>query len=141
MPYLYSPERYARSVATIRELAADHDRSLDGFLWMAYVMVSVDVNRERAREHAARFLGTTYSQDFTEFIDRVSVAGPLEQVVERLMAFVHAGARHLVFLPCQDGASQAPGAWETWLPELLTQLRGASAVTPPSGSAAPWSED
>ncbi len=78
MPYLYSPERYVRSVATIRELAADHDRSLDGFLWMAYVMVSVDVNRERARERAARFLGTTYSQDFTEFIDRVSVAGPLE---------------------------------------------------------------
>jgi probable F420-dependent oxidoreductase len=132
MPYLYSPERYARSVATIRELAAEYERSLDGFSWMAYVMVSVDADHERARQRAAQFLGTTYSQDFTEFIDRVAVAGPLELVVERLIDFVHAGARHLVLLPCHGPS----GAGEAWLPELLARVRSASAVTPPSGPAA-----
>jgi probable F420-dependent oxidoreductase len=128
MPYLYSPERYARSMATIREFATEQERSLDGFLWMAYVMVSVDADHERARERAAQFLGTTYSQDFTAFIDRVAVAGPLETVVERLMAFVHAGARHLVLLPCQDQMRQASGIGETWLPALLAGVRDASAA-------------
>lgn len=137
MPYLYSPERYARSVAAITELAAEHERSLDGFSWMAYVMVAVDADREKAREQAAQFLGTTYSQDFTELIDRVAVAGPLEMVVERLMAFVEVGARHLVLLPCQDQASQAPGIGETWLPELLDRVRRAGGGTGSSGSAGP----
>ncbi len=128
MPYLYSPERYARSIATIREFAAEQDRSLSGFLWMAYVMVSVDADHEKARQRAAQFLGTTYSQDFTEFIDRVAVTGPLETVVERLMAFVRAGAGHLVLLPCRDELQQTSGAEEAWLPELLAGVRDSSAA-------------
>lgn len=128
MPYLYSPERYLRSVLTIRELAAEHERSLDGFMWMAYVMISVDADQRKARERAAQFLGTTYSQDFTGFIDRVSVTGPLETVVERLMAFVHAGARHLVVLPCLDQPQQRSGLGETWLPEMLAGIRDAGAA-------------
>jgi alkanesulfonate monooxygenase SsuD/methylene tetrahydromethanopterin reductase-like flavin-dependent oxidoreductase (luciferase family) len=127
MPYLYSPERYARSISRIRECAAEQERSLDGFLWMAYVMVSVDANPEKAQERAAQFLGTTYSQDFTEFVDRVAVAGPLEFAVERLMAFVQAGARHLVLLPCQDQMRPVPGVREAWLPDLLAGVREASA--------------
>jgi alkanesulfonate monooxygenase SsuD/methylene tetrahydromethanopterin reductase-like flavin-dependent oxidoreductase (luciferase family) len=126
MPYLYSPERYVRSMATIREFAAKEERSLEGFLWMAYVMVSVDPDHEKARERAAQFLGTTYSQDFTAFIDRVAVAGPLETVMERLMAFVRAGARHLVLLPCQDQSRQASRVGETWLPDLLDGVRAGA---------------
>jgi alkanesulfonate monooxygenase SsuD/methylene tetrahydromethanopterin reductase-like flavin-dependent oxidoreductase (luciferase family) len=126
MPYLYSAERYARSVATIRELAAGEGRSLDGFLWMAYVMVAVDANREDARRRAAQFLGATYAQDFTEFVDRVAVAGTLDTVVDRLVAFLRAGARHLVILPCHDQPPRDSGL-EPWLSELLAGIRGARA--------------
>jgi alkanesulfonate monooxygenase SsuD/methylene tetrahydromethanopterin reductase-like flavin-dependent oxidoreductase (luciferase family) len=128
MPYLYSPERYGRSMVTIREMADEQERSLDGFRWMAYVMVSVDADHEKARQRAAQFLGTTYSQDFTEFIDRVAVAGPLETVVERLLAFIRAGARHLVLLPCRDEMQLTSGAQEAWLPDLLAGVRDASAA-------------
>jgi alkanesulfonate monooxygenase SsuD/methylene tetrahydromethanopterin reductase-like flavin-dependent oxidoreductase (luciferase family) len=127
MPYLYSAERYERSVVAIRELAAERGRSLDGFLWMAYVMVSVDGNREEARARAARFLGTTYSQDFGQFIDRVAVTGVLEEVVDGLVAFVKAGARHLVLLPCGDPAPSAAAGSAPWLPELLAGVRAAAA--------------
>lgn len=126
MPYLYSPERYARSVATIQELAAGEGRSLDGFLWMAYVMVAVDADGEKARRGAARFLGATYAQDFTEFVDRVAVAGTLDAVVDRLLAFVRAGARHLVILPSHE--QQARAAVPAWLPELLAGVRGSSSA-------------
>jgi alkanesulfonate monooxygenase SsuD/methylene tetrahydromethanopterin reductase-like flavin-dependent oxidoreductase (luciferase family) len=127
MPYLYSSERYARSVATIRQLAASEGRSLNGFLWMAYVMVAVDVNQEKARERAAKFLGSTYAQDFTQLVDRVAVTGTVDAVVDRLVAFVRAGAQHLVLLPCRDQTS-GEAALESWLPEVFARLRSATAT-------------
>ena len=127
MPYLYSSERYARSVATIREFAATEGRSLNGFLWMAYVMVAVDEKHEKARQRAAQFLGSTYAQDFTELVDRVAVTGTVDTVVDRLNAFVRAGARHLVLLPCHDQTS-AETALEPWLPEVLDRVRGSSST-------------
>jgi alkanesulfonate monooxygenase SsuD/methylene tetrahydromethanopterin reductase-like flavin-dependent oxidoreductase (luciferase family) len=126
MPYLYSAERYARSVAEIRGYSSALGRSLDSFLWMAYVMVSVDTDQEVARERAARFLGSTYSQEFGNFVDRVSVTGTLEAVVEGLAAFVRAGAGHLVLLPCHDPMERHSPESPAWLPELLSGVRDAT---------------
>jgi alkanesulfonate monooxygenase SsuD/methylene tetrahydromethanopterin reductase-like flavin-dependent oxidoreductase (luciferase family) len=100
MPYLYSPERYARSVATVREHAETIGRDLSSFTWYAYVFVSLDDDRTRARRTAAEFLGGTYSQDFDAMIDRVACAGDVDQVVDRLTAFVDAGVDHFVLAPC-----------------------------------------
>jgi len=125
MPYLYSPERYARSVATIWELADGTGRSLESFHWMAYLMVSVDDDFQKAQEQPATFLGQTYSQDFGDFIDRVSVSGPLERVVERLRAFVHAGARHLVLLPCREPKGRSGDSLPPWFPELVKAVRAS----------------
>ena len=120
MPYLYSAERYARSVATIKEIAAESGRSLDAFRWMSYVMVAVDDDPATARRAATEFLGGTYGQDFTRFVERVTVTGNLDQVVEGLRAFVEAGARHIVLLPCSVSPSREV---VPWLPALLAQLR------------------
>jgi probable F420-dependent oxidoreductase len=104
MPYLYSPRRYADSVATIRETAAADGRDLTGFEWFAFVFVNVDDDGDRAREDAARFLGGTYTTgDFAAMIDRVAAAGTADQVTATLQAFVDAGARHLVFTPMVRG--------------------------------------
>ena len=127
MPYLYSAERYERSVAVIRGLATTHRRSLDEYLWMAYVMVSVDNDRDAARACAARFLGTTYSQDFDHFIDRVAVTGTLDEAVDGLTSFVRAGARHLVLLPCEEPARMGSVESAPWLPELFAGVRAAAA--------------
>jgi alkanesulfonate monooxygenase SsuD/methylene tetrahydromethanopterin reductase-like flavin-dependent oxidoreductase (luciferase family) len=120
MPYLYSAERYARSVATINQIAAENGRSLDAYRWMSYLMVAVDDDPATARRAATEFLGGTYDQDFSRFVERVAVTGNLDQVVEGLAAFVESGARHLVLLPCTVAPSpeMAP-----WLPALLTELR------------------
>ncbi len=125
MPYLYTAERYAESVAAIRDVARGEGRSLDSFLWMAYVMVSVDTDPEVARGRAARFLGGTYSQDLSHLVERIAVAGTLESVLDRLLAFVRAGAHHLVLLPCRDPARGSPPDVDPWLPELLAGIRGA----------------
>ena len=115
MPYLYSPERYARSVATIRQEAERHGRDLTDFGWYAYVFVSMDTDQAAATTAARNFFGNTYRDNFEDFLDRVACVGTPEQVTERLLAFIQAGARHLILVPC---ARQQ----ETYH-ELLTSIR------------------
>jgi probable F420-dependent oxidoreductase len=99
MPYLYSPRRYAASVATITECAAEAGRDLDGFEWFAFVFVNAHRDGARAREETAEFLGGTYRQDFSEMLGSVAVAGTPAEVTARLHEYVDAGARHLIITP------------------------------------------
>ena len=108
MPYLYSPNRYAASVARIRELATEEGRDLSDFEWYAFVFVNADPDGRRAREDAARTLGGNYNQDFRAMIDRVAAAGTPADVRQRIQDFVDAGARHFVFVPATGGGSPDP---------------------------------
>jgi probable F420-dependent oxidoreductase len=105
-PYMYSPRRYAESVATIRQLAADAGRDLAGFHWLVWVFLNINPDGDTAREEAARMMGGTYSQDFRAMIDAVAAAGTAAEVAIKLQSFYDAGARHFVFLPATAGAGQ-----------------------------------
>ena len=106
MPYLYSPRRYAESVATVRSYATEAGRELEGFGWYSFVFVNVDDDGARAREDAARFMGGTYDQDFGEMVDNVAAAGTPDEVVRKLSAFVDAGARHFIFAVAAHGSAR-----------------------------------
>jgi probable F420-dependent oxidoreductase len=97
MPYLYSPRRYAESVARIEELASQAGRSLERFEWLHFLFTNVQGDADRARSAAAEFLGGTYNQDFRAMIERVAAAGDAKQVARRAREFVDAGARHIIF--------------------------------------------
>jgi probable F420-dependent oxidoreductase len=104
MPFLYSPSRYAESVRVIRAIAADRGRDLAAFQWLAFVYVRVDDNRDEARRRAAAFIGAGQQGDgsrFAPIIDHVAAAGTSDDVRARLQAYLDAGARHLVILPCE----------------------------------------
>jgi probable F420-dependent oxidoreductase len=97
MPYMYSPRRYAESVARIRELADQAGRSLEGFEWLHFLFTNVQEDASRARAETVRFLGGTYQQDFEAMVDRVAAAGDPDHVASRVREFVDAGARHVLF--------------------------------------------
>jgi probable F420-dependent oxidoreductase len=100
MPYLFSPRRYAESVARVRQLAAEAGRDLSRFEWMEFLFTNVGDDAGRAREEAAAFLGGTYAQDFRPMVDRVAAAGTPEGVAARVQEFVDAGTRHIIFAKC-----------------------------------------
>jgi len=127
-PYLYSPGRYARSVASIREFAATQGRALDGFDWCVWVFCNVGTDGRLAREQAARSLGSTYAQDFGAMIERVAAAGTADEVLERLCAFHDAGARHFILCPATGDADPDPMI-ERLFRDVVPRLRGYSAVT------------
>jgi probable F420-dependent oxidoreductase len=123
MPYLYSAERYATSVAAIRAEAEVAGRDLEGFEWFAFVFVAVDEDGDRARSTMATSLGGLYAQDFEAMVRRVAVAGTPDEVHVQLSAFVEAGARHLIFTP----ATGAAGTEEAVIDSVMPRLRNAMA--------------
>jgi alkanesulfonate monooxygenase SsuD/methylene tetrahydromethanopterin reductase-like flavin-dependent oxidoreductase (luciferase family) len=104
LPFLYSPERYASSVTTIKEHAASIGRDLTGFRWLCWVYVAMDDDPDVARQKGAEVIGGAQVGDgsrFQSLLDRVAAAGTPEQVHEKLQRYVEAGAEHLILVPCE----------------------------------------
>jgi alkanesulfonate monooxygenase SsuD/methylene tetrahydromethanopterin reductase-like flavin-dependent oxidoreductase (luciferase family) len=128
MPYLYSPERYARSAETIRTEAAAAGRSLEHFTWYAYINVCLDRDSDAARQQAARQLGRSFrgvpGQDFAPLVSRVAVAGDHKQVIEGILAFARAGAGHfIVQVLNQDRTATARRLLDEVVPEAVARYR------------------
>jgi probable F420-dependent oxidoreductase len=129
-PYLYSPRRYASSVATIRRAADEAGRDLAGFHWCVWLFVNVNPDGDTAREEAARTMGGNYDQDFRAMIDSVAAAGTTAEVTAKLREFYDAGARHFVFLPSTAGADQRP-VLDRMFAEVLPALHDHAARARP----------
>jgi probable F420-dependent oxidoreductase len=107
MPYLYSPERYAKSVVEVRDAAERAGRDLDGFSWMAFVCTNLREDEAEARADATAFFGASFGQNVEPFLERVAAVGSPEQVAARIGEFVDAGARHVIVAPSTDRDPQA----------------------------------
>jgi len=102
MPYLYSPQRYAKSVVEVRIAAEQAGRDLADFAWMAFVCTNLGEDGAEARADATAFFGTSFGQDVGPFLDRVAAVGSPEQVAERVDEFIEAGASHIIVAPSTD---------------------------------------
>lgn len=120
MPYLVSPDAYARSVATVTAEAASAGRALDGFEWMLYCYCSIRADGDQARNDVATFLGGAYGALPPAQLERIAPAGTAEEVAARLQAFVDAGVRHIVISPATtyDTLDVVTRAAEEVLPRL-----------------------
>ena len=125
MPYLYSPRRYASSVARIRQIADDAGRDLDLFDWYAFIFVSVDRDGRRARQEAAAMMGGTYDQDFGALVDNVAAAGTPDEVVEKVEQYIAAGARHLIFLPATTRTGGFDSIARSLTEEIVPRVRAS----------------
>ncbi len=131
MPYLYSPNRYRRSVERVRDHAEAAGRSLDGFGWCLFLPFCIASDGRDARRAAAEFLGGTYRQDFTELVPRVTAAGTVDEVADRVTEYVAAGARHVVLLSCDRAAGLAQATLA--LGEVLPEVRRRVGPLPGGG--------
>jgi probable F420-dependent oxidoreductase len=127
-PYLYSPRRYAASVATVQQAAAEAARDLSAFDWYLFLFVNVGVDGDAAREQAARSMGATYDQDFRAMVDRVAAAGTVDDVTRKVIEFYDVGARHFVFCPATAGADPGP-VEDRLLDDVVPALRAHAAAS------------
>jgi alkanesulfonate monooxygenase SsuD/methylene tetrahydromethanopterin reductase-like flavin-dependent oxidoreductase (luciferase family) len=92
MPYMYTPERLATSLATVRETAEAEGRdpaAVDGAI---FSFVCVDEDGDRARAEVVKAVGHNYRQDFSK-LGHYLIAGTPEECAARIGEYVEAGAR------------------------------------------------
>ena len=130
MPYLMSPDAYARSVRTISSDAEANGRDLTGFEWMLFTYCSIRRDGDRARDDVAQFLGRAYGDKPAAMLERIAPAGTADEVVDRFQAYVDAGVRHFVVSPAApaDTLEVVRLAAEEVLPRL--SLPVGADVTP-----------
>lgn len=123
MPYMYTPERLASSLATAREEAERAGRDPGSIRGAIYSFVCVGEDGEAARAAAIEAVGHNYRQDFSR-LGHYLIAGTPEECAARIGEYAEAGA---TAVNLQIGT--APGAerdvYELIRDRLLPLLRAA----------------
>jgi alkanesulfonate monooxygenase SsuD/methylene tetrahydromethanopterin reductase-like flavin-dependent oxidoreductase (luciferase family) len=103
LPYFYTPHRYARSVTMLRERADALDVSLHGFEWAVYLHLSLDEHAQSATDLARAYLRRSFHVELDGPGASGTVYGDAADVADQINAYVSAGARHFVLVPCDRG--------------------------------------
>jgi alkanesulfonate monooxygenase SsuD/methylene tetrahydromethanopterin reductase-like flavin-dependent oxidoreductase (luciferase family) len=99
MPYMVSPESFARSLASARDFAEQTGRPATSLAGALFIWGCVGPDPARARRTAVDFVSRLYNQDFGPLADRYLLHGDADMVVARLAEFHAAGADTVIFAP------------------------------------------
>ena len=99
LPYMYSPEQVAGSLAEVRAAAEAAGRDPDGIRGAVFCWGGVDTDAEVARREVVDGVSAVYQQDFSRLADRYLLHGDPDRVVARAREYAAAGAETLVFSP------------------------------------------
>jgi alkanesulfonate monooxygenase SsuD/methylene tetrahydromethanopterin reductase-like flavin-dependent oxidoreductase (luciferase family) len=97
MPYMVSPESFARSLAGARDFARQAGRPETSLAGALFIWGCVDPDPGRARREAVESVSRIYAQDFDPLADRYLLHGDPDMVVARLAEYHAAGAGTVIF--------------------------------------------
>lgn len=103
MPYMYTPEQVASSLAEVRAAAEAAGRDPDSVRGAVFCWGGVDPDPAVARREAIEGVSEVYQQDFTRLADRYLLHGDPDRVVARAREYEDAGAETLIFSPVGAG--------------------------------------
>ena len=96
LPYMYTPERLAQSVVTIKEECEKIGRDPSEIQTGLYIFTSVHEDGPTAVKMAAEKLGSQYAQDFNKIVAKYALGGTPDQCRARLQEYIDAGAEFIV---------------------------------------------
>lgn len=94
--YVVQPERYAQSLAKIRNAAQQAGRKLDSFAAAHLAFVTVGRDYETAKAAWVKFLTKRYAQDFEPLAKKYGIIGTPEQCAEQIDRFRTAGCTYVI---------------------------------------------
>jgi alkanesulfonate monooxygenase SsuD/methylene tetrahydromethanopterin reductase-like flavin-dependent oxidoreductase (luciferase family) len=107
MPYMYTPDQLASSLAEVRTAAEAAGRDPSTVRGAVFCWGGVDADAAVARQEVIEGVSTVYQQDFTRLADRYLLHGDPDRVVARAREYADAGAETLIFSPVgEDGRRQ-----------------------------------
>lgn len=121
LPYMFTPEQLARSLAEVREEAERVGRDPSAIRGAVLCWGAVGDDGPAAREAAVRGVSQIYRQDFTSLADRYLLSGTPDDAVARATQYADAGADWLVFAPV---VAERDTIVPVFAEEVLPRLRG-----------------
>lgn len=103
MPYMYTPEQLASSLAEVRNAAEAAGRDPAPVRGAVFCWGGVDEHPARSRREVVDGVSAVYKQDFNRLADRYLLHGDPDRVVGRAREYADAGAGTLVFSPVGEG--------------------------------------
>jgi probable F420-dependent oxidoreductase len=103
MPYMYSPEQVASSLAEVRAAAEQAGRDPAAVRGAIFCWGGVDPDPDRSRREVVEGVGAVYQQDFSGLADRYLLHGDPDRVAARAREYADAGAETLIFSPVGAG--------------------------------------
>ena len=94
--YVVQPERYAQSVAKIRDAAGAAGRTMSGFEFAHLAFITVGRDWESAKAVWVAHLSRRYAQDFEPLARKYGIIGTPQQCAEQLARFAEAGCTYMV---------------------------------------------
>ncbi len=95
LPYMYTPEMLAKSLARIGELAADEQRGAPVRPGL-FIFFAVHEDRATALRMATQRLSAQYNQDFSALVGKYALAGNPDDCAARIQEYVEAGAQTIM---------------------------------------------
>jgi alkanesulfonate monooxygenase SsuD/methylene tetrahydromethanopterin reductase-like flavin-dependent oxidoreductase (luciferase family) len=114
LPYMYTPERLADSLATIGQFSEDEDRS-EVVKPGLYLFFAVHEDQATGLRMATDRLSVQYNQDFSKLVGKYALAGNPDDCIARLREYIDAGARTIIL------NSACPGEYVEENERLLAQ--------------------
>lgn len=96
LPYMYTPERLAESLQTIRDECERAGRNPAAVKPGVYIFTAVHEDSAAGVRMAAEKLGTQYAQDFNKIVNKYALGGTPDQCRARLQEYIDAGAEFIV---------------------------------------------
>ncbi len=103
LPYMYTPEKLAGSLASIESFSADVERAASVQPGL-FIFFAVHEDRDQAIKMASDRLSVQYNQDFSALVGRYALAGNPDDCIARLREYVDAGARTVILNSACPGA-------------------------------------
>jgi len=125
LPYMYTPEQLAGSLAEVRAAAEAAGRDPDAVRGAVFCWGGVDADLATSRREVVEGVGAVYQQDFDRLADRYLLHGDPDRVVARAREYADAGAETLVFSPVGSG-DRRRGIVDLFTAEVLPRLRPAA---------------
>ncbi len=97
MSYVVTPDMFRQGLEKIATAAAEANRVFErGFGTSHLLFTRIDDTYEKALDAATISLSQRYAMDFRKAAERYCALGPPQRVVETILRFHEAGARHIV---------------------------------------------
>jgi alkanesulfonate monooxygenase SsuD/methylene tetrahydromethanopterin reductase-like flavin-dependent oxidoreductase (luciferase family) len=91
LPYMYTPEKLANSLETIRAYGERESRETAVSPGL-FIFFAVHEDRDTAIKMATDRLSAQYNQDFSALVGKYALAGNPEDCINRLQEYIDAGA-------------------------------------------------